>query len=97
MKRCKQASKTYLSRSNSKHGRQSFCRCITKMQCNCQGCVCSGGQQTPASLPLHIDLCLVQNAYEALSVELGYQILVDSAQERVASEEAQRNVKLIPQ
>lgn len=32
MKTCKQACKAYLSRSNSKHGRQSCCRCVQ------QGC-----------------------------------------------------------
>ncbi len=81
MKTCKQACKTYLSRSNSKHGRQSFCRCV-QQECYANSeFVCAWGQQTSAYLPLHVNLCLLQNAYEDLSVELGYQILVDSDEE----------------
>ncbi len=81
MKACKQARKTHLSRSNSKHGRQSFCRCVQQACYANPEFVCAWGQQTSAYLPLRVNLCLLQNAYEDLSVELGYQILLDSDEE----------------
>ena len=57
MKACKQACKTHLSRSNSKHGRQSFCRCVQQESHADPEFVCAWGQQTSAYLPLHVNLC----------------------------------------
>ena len=49
--------------------------CTARKLCRSRVCVCLG--------PADLSLCqpLLQNAYEALSVELGYQNLVDSDEE----------------
>lgn len=49
--------------------------------CVTLGSWCPWPQQTSAYLLLLVKISLLQNAYEDLSVELGYQILVDSDEE----------------